>query len=96
MNSLDRYDDVKMKCVKLFEPACWRTNRKAANMKKSHFHPGVEAANVAWDFGNVQMLCCSLLFGPEHLVSALSHNSVITNSPVWCQNADWHSPCQSV
>lgn len=71
---------MKRKCVKLFEPTCWRVNRKATNMKKSHFHPGIEAANVVWDFGNIQMHSCSLLLGPERLVYTLSHNSVITNN----------------
>lgn len=50
MNRLDRYKDVKMKCVKLFEPTCWQVNRKAADMKESPFQSGVEAANVTWDF----------------------------------------------
>lgn len=44
MNSLDRYEEVKMKCVKLLEATCWRVNREAAHKKTSHVHPGVEAA----------------------------------------------------
>lgn len=50
MKSLDRNEDVKMKCVILFEPACWQINRNAADMKESLFQPSVEAINVTWDF----------------------------------------------
>lgn len=59
MDSLDR------NVSDFFESPCWRVNRKAADMKKSHLHPGVEATHAALDLGNVQMLCCSLLLRPR-------------------------------
>lgn len=59
MDSSDGYENVKMKYVKLFEPTCWRVNRKAANMKKSHFHPGIEEAKCRqglWQHSNALLL----------------------------------------